>query len=175
MLNSKIKKKQAYFSISAVAKMFSVHQQTIRLYEKEGFITPKRSDGNTRMFSEEDVDKLEEIIHLTHQLGINLAGVEMILKLQKKIKRMQKDMNKIFSNAQSELIHETDIRKSIIQAQTNQILKIKKTVDIPSNKNQDNDDDNQSMFNKNYSKNKKSDLDSSKKDTYNDWDVDYEE
>lgn len=179
MLNNKIKKKQAYFSISAVAKMFSVHQQTIRLYEKEGFITPKRSDGNTRMFSEEDVDKLEEIIHLTHQLGINLAGVEMILKLQKKIKRMQKDMNKIFSNAQSELIHETDIRKSIIQAQTNQLLKIKKTVDIPSNKNQDNDDNDQSIFNPNYSKNypksKKADLDSSKKDTFNDWDVDYEE
>ncbi len=156
MLQNKIKKKPAYFSISAVAKMFSVHQQTIRLYEKEGFITPKRSDGNTRMFSEEDVDKLEEIINLTHQLGINLAGVEMILKLQKKIKRMQKDMNKIFTNAQSELISETDSRKSIIQAQTNQLLKIKKTVDITSSDNQN--DDKQS-----------------KKDRFNDWDVDYEE
>ena len=127
MFNSKLKKKPAYFSISAVAKMFSVHQQTIRLYEKEGFITPKRSDGNTRMFSEEDVEKLEEIIHLTHQLGINLAGVEMILKLQKKITRMQKDMNKIFANAQSELIQETDARKSIIQNQTKQLLQIKKS------------------------------------------------
>lgn len=155
MLNSKLKKKQAYYSISAVAKMFSVHQQTIRLYEKEGFITPKRSDGNTRMFSEEDVDRLEEIITLTHQLGINLAGVEMILKLQKKIKRMQKDMNKIFSTAQSELIHDTDIRKSIIQSQTNQLIKIKKTVDLRSSDNQ-NDEDH-------------------KKDTFNDWDIDYEE
>lgn len=157
MVNSKIKKKQAYFSISAVAKMFSVHQQTIRLYEKEGFITPKRSDGNTRMFSEEDVEKLEEIIHLTHQLGINLAGVEMILKLQKKIQRMQKDMNKIFTNAQSELMHETDMRKAVIQSQTNQLLKIKKTVDIPST-NKHNDDGN-----------------TKEKNTYNDWDVDYEE
>lgn len=156
MLNNKLKKKPAYFSISAVAKMFSVHQQTIRLYEKEGFISPKRSDGNTRMFSEEDVDKLEEIIHLTHQLGINLAGVEMILKLQKKIKRMQKDMNKIFANAQSELIQETDNRKSIIQNQTNQLLKIKENVDIPSPNNQN--DNNQSN-----------------EDTFNDWDIDYEE
>ena len=156
MLNNKLKKKPAYFSISAVAKMFSVHQQTIRLYEKEGFISPKRSDGNTRMFSEEDVDKLEEIIHLTHQLGINLAGVEMILKLQKKIKRMQKDMNKIFANAQSELIQETDNRKSIIQNQTNQLLKIKENVDIPSPTNQN--DNNQSN-----------------EDTFNDWDIDYEE
>lgn len=157
MLNSKLKKKQAYFSISAVAKMFSVHQQTIRLYEKEGFINPKRSDGNTRMFSEEDVDRLEEIIHLTHQLGINLAGVEMILKLQKKIQRMQKDMNKIFANAQSELIQETDARKSIIQAQTNQLLKIKKTVDIPSS-DKHNEEDKQSN-----------------KNTFNDWNIDYEE
>src|SRR3989339_1013412 len=141
MLNSKIKKKPAYFSISAVAKMFSVHQQTIRLYEKEGFITPKRSDGNTRMFSEEDVDRLEEVIHLTHQLGINLAGVEMILKLQKKIKVMQKDMNKIFTKAQTELTHETDIRKSVIHTQTNQLLKIRKTVDIVPSNNHDDDED----------------------------------
>ena len=155
MLHSKIKKKPAYFSISAVAKMFSVHQQTIRLYEKEGFITPKRSDGNTRMFSEEDVDQLEEVIHLTHQLGINLAGVDMILKLQKKIKRMQKDMNKIFTTAQSELIQETDIRKSIIQTQTNQLLKIRKSVDIVPSNNHNDEDDNQSKN--------------------NDWDIDYEE
>ena len=156
MLNSKLKKKQAFFSISAVAKMFSVHQQTIRLYEKEGFITPKRSDGNTRMFSEEDVDRLEEIIHLTHQLGINLAGVEMILKLQKKIVRMQKDMNKIFANAQSELIHETDTRKSLIQSQTRQLLKIKKHPDVEIH------DDSHAH-------------DASKKDKFNDWDIDYEE
>ena len=157
MLNNKLKKKQAYFSISAVAKIFSVHQQTIRLYEKEGFITPKRSEGNTRMFSEEDVEKLEEIIYLTHQLGINLAGVEMILKLQKKIKRMQKDMNKIFATAQSELMQETDIRKSIIQSQTQQLLKIKKNVDIPPQYKQ-NDDHHDEEKNK-----------------FNDWDIDYEE
>jgi len=156
MVSSKLKKKQAFFSISAVAKMFSVHQQTIRLYEKEGFITPKRSDGNTRMFSEEDVDRLEEIIHLTHQLGINLAGVEMILKLQKKITRMQKDMNKIFTNAQSELIHETDNRKSLIQSQTIQLLKMKKQKDAELNDNIHRDD-------------------SSTNDTFKDWDIDYEE
>ena len=156
MLNNKLKKKQAFFSISAVAKMFSVHQQTIRLYEKEGFITPKRSDGNTRMFSEEDVDRLEEIIHLTHQLGINLAGVEMILKLQKKIVRMQKDMNKIFANAQSELIHETDARKTLIQNQTKQLLKIKKHPETESTYVSREDD-------------------TPKKDMFNDWDIDYEE
>ena len=102
-----MKRNKGYFSISAVSTMFSVHQQTIRLYEKEGFISPKRSDGNTRLFSEEDVNRLEEIIHLTHKMGINLAGVEMILKLQKQIKKMQKEMNDLFRNAQKELEEET--------------------------------------------------------------------
>src|SRR3990167_1210867 len=99
----KVKRKQGFFSISAVAKMFSVHQQTIRLYEKQGLITPKRSAGNTRLFAEEDLDRLEEVIHLTHTLGINLAGVEMILKLKRQISKMQKNMNQLFDETQEDL------------------------------------------------------------------------
>ena len=95
--------------------MFSVHQQTIRLYEKEGLIVPKRSEGNTRMFSETDIDRLEEIIYLTSKLGVNLAGVEMILKLQRKIKKMQSDMNKMFVKAQDELEEETNVKKAEIK------------------------------------------------------------
>lgn len=125
MTGSKLKRRKGYFSISAVAKMFSVHQQTIRLYEKEGLITPKRSDGNTRMFAEEDVERLEEIIYLTHQLGINLAGVEMILKLQKKIKSMQKEVNKMFDTASEELEKETEARKDVMKTATNELLKLK--------------------------------------------------
>lgn len=107
MKNKRINKKEMLFSISAVAKMFAVHQQTIRLYEKQGLIKPKRSSGNTRLFSEEDVNQLEEIIFLTHQLGINLAGVDMILRLKKQIARMQRDINKIFSQTQEQLDSET--------------------------------------------------------------------
>ena len=92
------RRKKGFYSISAVAKMFSVHQQTIRLYEKQGLITPKRSSGNTRLFSEEDIDRLEEVIHLTHTLGINLAGVEMILKLKKQIAKMQKNSTPDLNN-----------------------------------------------------------------------------
>ena len=121
MAEKKIKRGKAFFSISAVSKMFSVHQQTIRLYEKEGFINPKRSEGNTRLFSEEDVEKLEEIIYLTHQLGINLAGVEMILQLQKKMKKMQQDMNKIFTETQKELADETHHRKLLISNYSQQL------------------------------------------------------
>src|ERR1700735_1653654 len=119
----KIQRKKGYFSISAVAKMFSVHQQTVRLYEKEGLISPKRSDGNTRLFSEEDVDRLEEIIYLTHQLGINLAGVEMILKLKKQISKMQKEMNKIFETSQKELDQEVENSKQTISHNARQLMK----------------------------------------------------
>ncbi|MBA3953926.1 MerR family transcriptional regulator [Candidatus Dependentiae bacterium] len=121
-----MKRKKGYFSISAVAKMFSIHQQTIRLYEKEGLITPKRSEGNTRLFSEEDVDRLEEIIYLTHELGINLAGVEMILRLQRQIKKMQKEMNALFKNAQNELTRESETSKQLIKAAAQRLTQLKK-------------------------------------------------
>ena len=121
-----MRRKKGFFSISAVAKMFSVHQQTIRLYEKEGLIAPKRSDGNTRLFSEEDVDRLEEVIYLTHKLGINLAGVQMVLKLQKQIKKMQKDMNQIFDDTNKELIKEQEIHKAAVESSTKELNKLKR-------------------------------------------------
>lgn len=124
---SMLKRKKGYFSISAVAKMFTVHQQTLRLYEKEGLITPKRSAGGTRLFSEEDVDRLEEIIYLTHQLGVNLAGVEMILKLKKQMSKMQKEMNKVFDSTQKELDQEIEQSKQHVSTKAKQLLKIKQT------------------------------------------------
>lgn len=127
-----LKRKKGYFSISAVAKMFSVHQQTIRLYEKEGLITPKRSNGNTRLFSEEDVNRLEEVIYLTHQLGINLAGVEMIFKLKKQMAKMQKEMNKIFDTSQKELDEEVELSKQMVSSSAKQLMKIKKTAEQPT-------------------------------------------
>ncbi len=121
-----MKRSKGFYSISVVAKMFSVHQQTIRMYEKEGLISPKRTEGNTRLFSEEDVDRLEEVIHLTHKMGINLAGVQMILKLQKKIKRLQTDMNKLFEQEQSELEKESESYKHEIKKQGSRLLDMKK-------------------------------------------------
>ncbi len=120
-----MKRKKGYFSISAVAKMFSIHQQTIRLYEKEGLISPKRSEGNTRLFSEDDVNRLEEIIYLTHKLGINLAGVEMILRLQKRIGKMQKEMNTLFGQMQNELSEENEMNKEIIRGVATKLVSFK--------------------------------------------------
>jgi MerR family transcriptional regulator, heat shock protein HspR len=120
-----MQRKKGFFSISAVAQMFSVHQQTIRLYEKEGLISPKRSEGNTRLFSEEDVNRLEEIIHLTHNLGINLAGVEMILKLKKQIKKMQKDMNKLFDETSDQLDQQTELSKEDAREAMKKLMALK--------------------------------------------------
>jgi MerR family transcriptional regulator/heat shock protein HspR len=135
-----MKRKKGYFSISAVAEMFSVHQQTIRMYEKEGLISPKRSEGNTRLFSEEDINRLEEIIYLTHKLGINLAGVEMILKQQKQIKKMRQQINELFKKAQQELNKQTEDHKKEVAISMNRlkdltiesvIKRSKKTPDSP--------------------------------------------
>jgi MerR family transcriptional regulator/heat shock protein HspR len=123
----KVKRKQGFFSISAVAKMFSVHQQTIRLYEKQGLIAPKRSEGNTRLFSEEDIDRLEEIIYLTHELGINLAGAEVIFKLKKQIKKMQREMNAIFDKTQQHLDEQTEESQQTIHRNVKELMNIKRS------------------------------------------------
>ncbi len=122
-----MKKRKGYFSISAVAQMFAVHQQTIRLYEKEGLISPKRSEGNTRLFAEEDIERLEEIIHLTHNIGINLAGVEMILKLQKQIKKLQKEMNIAFAATQKEFEHDLLETNLALKNQAEKLGKIRRS------------------------------------------------
>lgn len=127
-----IRRKKGFYSISAVAKMFSVHQQTIRLYEKQGLVTPKRSAGNTRLFSEEDIDRLEEVIHLTHTLGINLAGVEMILKLKKQIGKMQKNMNQLFDETQEDLEKQAQQTKQTIESSAQRLLNIKHTAENQS-------------------------------------------
>lgn len=134
MKNRKLNKKEMVFSISAVAKMLAVHQQTIRAYEKSGLLQPKRSDGNTRLFSEEDIHQLEEILYLTHQMGINLAGVKMILKLKKQIARMQKDINKIFSQTQQTLTQESQKSENDIQEGFMKLLQLKKNHDAVGKK-----------------------------------------
>lgn len=123
---STLRKKKGSYSISVVSEMFGVHQQTIRLYEKEGLIAPNRSTGNTRKFSESDVDQLEDVIYLTHKLGVNLAGVSIILKLQKKIKKMQDEMNVIFEQAKINLVDETNSFKTESKKYLNKLIELKK-------------------------------------------------
>ncbi|HET7319913.1 MAG TPA: helix-turn-helix transcriptional regulator [Nitrospirota bacterium] len=97
------------FMISVVSEMLGIHPQTLRLYEREGFIKPKRSGGNTRLYSEEDVEKLEMILRLTRELGVNLAGVEVILSMREKMEQMQKEMEETVRQLREEL--EREIRR----------------------------------------------------------------
>jgi MerR family transcriptional regulator/heat shock protein HspR len=94
------------YMISVVSEMLGIHPQTLRIYEREGFIKPKRSGGNTRLYSEEDVEKLEMILRLTRELGVNLAGVEVILSMREKMEQMQQEMEQAVTRLREELARE---------------------------------------------------------------------
>ena len=87
MRGKKIKK----YTISVVAEQYGVHQQTLRLYEREGLITPSRSEKGTRYYTEEDIERLELILSLTRDMGVNLAGVSVILNMRERMEQMQRD------------------------------------------------------------------------------------
>ena len=99
---------KAYFMISAVAQRYRIHPQTLRLYEREGLLKPSRTEGNTRLYSEEDLEQLEMILSLTRDLGVNLAGVEIILNMRRKIERMQHEVNEFMEYVKRELARGID-------------------------------------------------------------------
>lgn len=89
--------------ISAVAEEYDVHPQTLRLYEREGLLRPSRSEGNTRLYTDDDLERLEIILKLTRDLGVNLAGVEIILNMRAKMEAMQRQMQDFVSTLNNEL------------------------------------------------------------------------
>jgi MerR family transcriptional regulator, heat shock protein HspR len=99
---------KAYYMISAVAQKYNIHPQTLRLYEREGLLKPSRTDGNTRLYSEEDLEQLETILTLTRDLGVNLAGVEVILNMRRKIQQMQGEVNEFMEYVKRELARGID-------------------------------------------------------------------
>jgi MerR family transcriptional regulator, heat shock protein HspR len=96
-------KSKAAYMISAVAEQYAIHPQTLRLYEREGLLAPSRSDGNTRLYTDEDLERLEVILKLTRELGVNLAGVEIILNMREKMEAMQKQMEGFIDTLNQEL------------------------------------------------------------------------
>ena len=97
-----------YYMISVVANNYGIHPQTLRLYEREGLLKPSRTDGNTRLFSEEDLRQLEVILNLTRDLGVNLAGVEIVLNMRRKMEQMQADLNEFLGQVREELRRGTE-------------------------------------------------------------------
>jgi len=79
----------AFYHISSVARRYDIHPQTLRLYEREGLLKPSRSEGNTRLYSDEDLRRLEVILNLIRDLGVNLAGVEVVLHMREKIEQIE--------------------------------------------------------------------------------------
>lgn len=94
---------KAYYMISAVAQKYNIHPQTLRLYEREGLLKPSRTDGNTRLYSDEDLQRLETILSLTRDLGVNLAGVEIVLNMRQKMEDMQHEVNEFMAYVKGEL------------------------------------------------------------------------
>jgi MerR family transcriptional regulator/heat shock protein HspR len=99
---------KAYFMISVVAQRYNIHPQTLRLYEREGLLKPSRTEGNTRLYSEDDLEQLETILSLTRDLGVNLAGVEIILNMRRKMEQMQGEVNEFMEYVKRELARGID-------------------------------------------------------------------
>ncbi len=113
------------FMISVVAEMLDIHPQTLRLYEREGLVVPQRTEGNTRLYSQEDIDKLRRVLRLTRELGVNLAGVEVILSMREKMEQMQEAMEQLVQYAQ-QLEHQVLESHKDSQLPNNALVKVTK-------------------------------------------------
>src|ERR1700757_4507186 len=96
-------KGKAAYMISAVAEQYEIHPQTLRLYERGGLLTPSRSEGTTRLYTDDDLERLEVILKLTRELGVNLAGVEIILNMREKMAAMQQQIEEFVSTLNDEI------------------------------------------------------------------------
>jgi len=99
----KRQRKKAAYMISVVAESYGIHPQTLRLYEREGLLKPSRTEGNTRLYTDADIERLELILSLTRDMGVNLAGVEIVLNMREKMEQMQKQMREFVELVQREL------------------------------------------------------------------------
>ena len=111
---AKRKSKGAYM-ISAVAEMYGIHPQTLRLYEREGLLKPSRTEGNTRLYTDEDLERLEFILSLARELGVNISGIAIILQMRERMEEMQRQMQEFFVQLQREMLsHQADPSKGAI-------------------------------------------------------------
>jgi MerR family transcriptional regulator/heat shock protein HspR len=111
--------KEKTYLISAVASKYNIHPQTLRLYEREGLLIPSRTKGNTRVYKEEDLKKLEFILNLSRDMGVNLAGIEIILNMKEKMESMQEEFSKFFE----ELKREFEDKEALFEEKKNSIVK----------------------------------------------------
>ncbi|MBC8359395.1 MAG: MerR family transcriptional regulator [Candidatus Aminicenantes bacterium] len=125
------KEPRNYYHISSVSMRYNIHPQTLRLYEREGLLKPSRSEGNTRLYTQEDLNQLELILNLTRDLGINLAGVEVVLNMRNKIGQIEAEVNMFLEYIKKEFFEgkeeEFELRKkSLVRISPAKIIKIEK-------------------------------------------------
>ena len=126
------KKAKAGYMISAVAELYKLHPQTLRLYERVGLLKPSRSQGNTRLYTDEDLERLEVILNLTRELGVNLAGSEIILNMRDKMSEMQSEMEAFIKFVRNEMTRnlsfadERKFRNAIVRAAPRHAIRVEK-------------------------------------------------
>ena len=126
------KKARAGYMISAVADLYKIHPQTLRLYERVGLLKPSRSQGNTRLYTDQDLERLEVILNLTRELGVNLAGIEIILNMRDKMSQMQAQMEAFIDFVRGEIARgfgaadERKLRNAIVRASPPRAIRLDK-------------------------------------------------
>ncbi|HKF52081.1 MAG TPA: helix-turn-helix transcriptional regulator [Candidatus Acidoferrales bacterium] len=126
------KKARAGYMISAVAELYKLHPQTLRLYERAGLLKPSRSQGNTRLYTDQDLERLEVILTLTRDMGVNLAGIEIILNMRDKMSEMQQQMEAFIGFVRGELAKgftaedRRTVRNAIVRAMPPKAIRIEK-------------------------------------------------
>jgi MerR family transcriptional regulator, heat shock protein HspR len=126
-------KSRAAYMISAVAEQYAIHPQTLRLYEREGLLKPSRSEGNTRLYTDGDLERLEVILHLTRDLGVNLAGVEIILNMREKMGEMQTQIQEFIATLNRELASR-GVRRPEPEERNSLIPVVSVKLPVPSNR-----------------------------------------
>src|SRR5450631_704927 len=125
---AKRKSKGAYM-ISAVAEMYEIHPQTLRLYEREGLLKPSRTEGNTRLYTDEDLERLEFILNLARDLGVNIAGIAIILQMRERMEEMNRQMHSFVEYVRTEML--THIQNAAGPQSKSAMVPLRKTMIVP--------------------------------------------
>jgi MerR family transcriptional regulator, heat shock protein HspR len=128
---AKRKSKGAYM-ISAVAEMYAIHPQTLRLYEREGLLKPSRTEGNTRLYTDEDLERLEFILNLARDLGVNIAGMAIILQMRERMEEMNRQMQSFVEYVRTEML--TRMQQAQGMSPSAAMVALRKPVIVPPRK-----------------------------------------
>jgi MerR family transcriptional regulator/heat shock protein HspR len=127
-MTAKRKSKGAYM-ISAVAEMYDIHPQTLRLYEREGLLKPSRTEGNTRLYTDEDIERLEFILNLARDLGVNIAGIGIILQMRERMEEMNRQMHSFVEYVRTEML--AHVNQASGSVSKSAIVPLRKPIIVP--------------------------------------------